>query len=186
MLRRLAGDGALRTEAEGMWRVKCISTIGVFLAAGMVCAEESPAPVPVQSGATSHTAAAGTLDHRFKVLAKALDLDGRQQAELWRILEDQRQAVRKIWTDPALLSAERGPATRAVQDRTADQIRAILTDEQRKRYNPPKPLNAASESPDVGAWMDVARGVARNPSGRSDIDETRDGPAVKPAPRPVD
>jgi hypothetical protein len=94
------------------------------------------------------------LDHRLKVLAKALDLDARQEAELRRILESQRQAVTKIWSDPALLSAERVPATRAAEERTAEQIRAILNDEQKKRYNPPKPQGAEAPPPNVEAWME--------------------------------
>jgi hypothetical protein len=102
----------------------------------------------------SHPRAGGTLDHRLKVLAKALDLDARQEAELRRILESQRQAVTKIWSDPALLSAERVPATRAAEERTAEQIRAILNDEQKKRYNPPKPQGAEAPPPNVEAWME--------------------------------
>ena len=90
----------------------------------------------------------------MKVLAKALDLDARQQGELGKILESQRQAVTKIWSDPALLSAERVPATRAVEDRTAEQIRAILNDEQKKRYNPPKPQGVQGPPPNVEAWME--------------------------------
>jgi hypothetical protein len=94
------------------------------------------------------------LDHRLKVLAKALDLDAAQRAELREILEDQRQAVTKIWSDPALLSAERVPATRAVEERTAERIRAILNDEQKKRYNPPKPQGTRAPPANVEAWME--------------------------------
>ncbi len=116
------------------------------------------APVSAHLGpprAPSHSpAGGGTLDHRVKVLAKALDLDSRQQAELWKILESQREAVTKIWSDPTLLAAERVPATRAVEDRTAEQIRAILNDEQKKRYNPPKPQGAPAPPPNVEAWME--------------------------------
>ncbi|MEP6883301.1 MAG: hypothetical protein ABJC66_01000 [Gammaproteobacteria bacterium] len=92
------------------------------------------------------------------MLTKALDLDAQQQVELQRIFVGQREAVRKIWRDPALLPAERVPATRAVEDRTADQIRAILNDEQKKKYNPPKPAAAPDKKPpDISAWMDATR-----------------------------
>jgi hypothetical protein len=87
------------------------------------------------------------------VLAKALQLDARQRTQLLTILESQRQAVSKIWSDPASLPAERTPATRALQERTANQIRAILSEEQRKRYNPPKPQGAEPPSPNVEDWM---------------------------------
>jgi hypothetical protein len=107
-----------------------------------------PAPRP-----TARVRTGGSLQHRVDVLSKALQLDARQRTELLAILESQRQAVSKIWSDPALLPAERTPATRAVQERTADQIRSILSEEQRQRYNPPKPQGAAPPSPDVDAWM---------------------------------
>ncbi len=106
--------------------------------------------------ALAHRASAGTLEHRVDALTKALGLDARQQAELQRIFAGQREAVRKIWRNPALLPAERVPATRAQEDRTADQIRAILNAEQRKKYNPPKPAAAPDTKPsDVSAWMDA-------------------------------
>jgi hypothetical protein len=105
----------------------------------------------VGSAGRVHTG--GSLQHRVDVLSKALQLDGRQRTLLLTILESQRQAVSKIWSDPALLPAERTPATHAVQERTADQIRAILSEEQRQRYNPPKPQGAGPPAPDVEDWM---------------------------------
>jgi hypothetical protein len=61
--------------------------------------------------------------------------------------------VSNIWSDPKLLPAERTPATRALQERTADQIRAILSEQQKKLYNPPKPQGDAPPSPNVADWM---------------------------------
>jgi hypothetical protein len=112
---------------------------------------ESPGkPVPPARG---RVRAAGSLQHRVDVLAKALQLDARQRTQLLTILESQRQAVSNIWSDPKLLPSERTPATRALQERTANQIRAILSDEQRKLYNPPKPQGAEPPSPNVEEWM---------------------------------
>jgi hypothetical protein len=108
--------------------------------------------------AVSQTVTTRALDRRVKAFTKALDLDARQQAELRKILERQRDAVRKIWSDSGLPPAERGPATLAVSDRTAGLIREMLTDEQRKKYNPPKPPAARnSAQPDVSVWMTATR-----------------------------
>lgn len=155
-----------------MWRAKCVSAelrsarleredalrtlrtvvmLGVLLAASAVCAEELTASA---SPPTESRSAVAAIDRRVAVLAKALDLDTRQRAELWKILEDQRIAVKRIWSDPALSAAERVPATRALEGRTANQIRSILNDEQKKHFNPPKPQGAQAEAPDVGAWME--------------------------------
>jgi hypothetical protein len=122
--------------------------------AGDPAATPSPeSPAKSAPAARGRVRAAGSLQHRVDVLAKALQLDARQRTQLLTILESQRQAVSNIWSDPKLLPAERTPATRALQERTANQIRAILTDEQRKLYNPPKPQGAEPPSPNVEEWM---------------------------------
>jgi hypothetical protein len=113
----------------------------------------SESPAKPASPARGRVRAAGSLQHRGDALAKALQLDARQRTELLTILESQRQALRNIWSDPKLPPADRTPATRALQERTANQIRAILTDEQRKLYNPPKPESAATPTPNVEEWM---------------------------------
>ncbi|MCX7056776.1 MAG: hypothetical protein NTZ79_06180 [Proteobacteria bacterium] len=103
-----------------------------------------------------HAHAGDGLEHRLAVLAKALELDAAQREKLHKILVDQRDAVQKVWHDPKLLPAERAPATRALTERTGDQIRAILTAEQQAKYNPPKPpAPPAPDSgpPDVERWM---------------------------------
>ncbi len=118
---------------------------------GSVSVADTGAPPAPRTPA--HARVGGSLEHRVDVLSKALQLDARQRIELLTILDDQREAVAKVWHNPALLPAERTPATLAVEERTADQIRAILSDEQQKRYNPPKPPKAESPAPDVADWM---------------------------------
>jgi hypothetical protein len=64
-----------------------------------------------------------------------------------------------IWSDKSLLPAERVPATRAANVRTGDEIRAILNDEQKKKYNPAPP-SAPSEPGDkrsVEQWLDATQ-----------------------------
>jgi hypothetical protein len=97
-----------------------------------------------------------SLEERVAVLSKALDLDARQRSELRKVLEDQREQVSRVWRDTSVPAAYRVSTTRAITDRTADRIRALLNEEQRKRYNPPKPPHGAtpgSARPDVEAWM---------------------------------
>jgi hypothetical protein len=99
------------------------------------------------------------LDDRVKVFAKALDLDAAQQSQLRKILLGQRDAVRRVWTDKSLSSAERAPATRAASERTGDEIRAILNDEQRKKYNSASPAAAPDKGDErsVEQWLDATR-----------------------------
>jgi hypothetical protein len=109
----------------------------------------SPVPRPA-----AHARVGRYLEHRVDVLSQALQLDARQRAELLTILDNQRAAVAEIWHNSELLPAERTPATRAVEERTADQIRAILSDEQKKLFNPPKPHGTESPAPNVADWME--------------------------------
>lgn len=137
------GRPVRRWVGAAVWAAVAIAVLGV--------AQAGHAEV---SGARAGHA---TLERRVDALSKALDLDPRQRSQLLIILEAQRAAVTKIWSDPALLPAERAPATRAVEEHTADQIRRILKPKQLERYNPPKPQSAKKPSPDVSKWMELTR-----------------------------
>jgi len=134
---------------------------GVAASVGHAADDVPAAPQTAPALAVPHPAPArsreGGLDHRVKALSKALDLDARQQAELRKVLERQQLLVRKIWSDASLTATDKASATRAAEDQSGDQIRAFLNEEQKKRYNLPRPQRAQSPPPDVGAWMDAAQ-----------------------------
>jgi hypothetical protein len=127
--------------------------IGAIVIPAIGSANAANAGAPPAPRPAAHARLGGSLEHRVDVLSKALQLDARQRAELLSILDSQRVAVAKIWHNPALMPAERTPATRTVEERTADQIRAILSDEQKKLYNPPKPEGTESPAPNVADWL---------------------------------
>ena len=101
----------------------------------------------------------GTLEERVRFFTSKLDLDVTQQAKLRKILTDQREAVRKIWSNPMLSPAERAPATLAANQRTGEEIRSILNDAQRQKYNPPAPTTPAppGDKRTVEDWLDLTR-----------------------------
>lgn len=115
-------------------------------------------PAPPAHEATKRAAGA-ELDERVEVFVKALALDAAQRSQLRSILLGQREAVRRIWSDPSLSPVERVPATRAASERTGDEIRAILNDEQRKKYNSPVPAAApgTGDERSVEQWLDGTR-----------------------------
>jgi protein CpxP len=120
-------------------------------------AEAGPAP---KHPARRHHVAGQGLDDRIKALTKALDLDAKQQAELRKVLESQREQVRKVWDDATVPAGYRVTTTQAISDKTADQIRALLTEEQRKKYKPPRvPHEAASGAGtrSVEDWMNATQ-----------------------------
>jgi len=118
-----------------------------------------------------HAAAGSSLEGRVQVLSKFLDLDVTQQSELRKVLENQREQVRKVWSDSSVPAAYHVGATRAISDKTADQIRALLNEEQRKKYNPPRqPREAAADSTkrSVEDWMNATRPKPAGPSANHD------------------
>jgi hypothetical protein len=121
----------------------------------VLAADQKPAVVP---GATRR-ARSGTLEGRVATFSKALALDAAQQAQLRKILLQQRDAVHNIWRDRSLSPAERVPATLAANERIGDEIRSILNDEQKRKYNPPKPaaLPEPGERRSVEQWLDIPR-----------------------------
>jgi len=96
-----------------------------------------------------------TIDDRVKTFAKALDLNDKQQAGVKAVLERQQTEARQIQFDPVLSGQERIGKFRALQEDTVLRIRALLNDEQKKKYDP---LNhgkqeAGSSDQYVDQWM---------------------------------
>jgi hypothetical protein len=111
--------------------------------------QQPPLPRGMRSG----------LDARVATLTRALGLDATQQAALRKLLQDQRQQVQRIWNDEAVSATDRITATRMASMHTADSIRALLSEEQRKRYDPP-PQDDASRTignAHVEEWMSGER-----------------------------
>jgi hypothetical protein len=110
------------------------------------------------------------LDQRVQLLTRELDLNLEQQGAVRQVLRGQREAIEHIWEDTAISPAERAPAVRLVGERAADQIRALLNGEQRKKYNRPLPDGALSTqaNADVDGWLRATRGASQeNPLGVS-------------------
>jgi len=146
---------------------------GIFLASALCLAPcavaqapDSPAPHPATPQAQAPAADPSprrpqsvyrgrTMDDRVKSLAKALNLDEKQQAGVKTVLERQQLQARKIQLDQSLDGAERIGKFRVLQQDTASRIRALLNDEQKEKYDP---LNHASQNGNssdayVDQWM---------------------------------
>ena len=100
-----------------------------------------------------------SLDRRLQALTRELGLDAGQQARVREILTAQREAVRRIWVDPAVPPVERAAATQAQTERTGDDIRAILNDAQKKIYNRARNDSQLSngDKRSVEQWMDASQ-----------------------------
>ncbi len=129
-------------------------------AAEPAAATEAPAVVSAAASAAAadrrHDAGGATrLDSRVKLMAKELDLSAAQQAQVKKVLLEQREQVAALWNDASVPAAIRVSRTQAVGDHTADRIRALLTEKQRKKYIQPRQHDAkvGAAAVDVESWM---------------------------------
>jgi hypothetical protein len=156
-------------------RAQTLALLSVLLVAGAAGAQDLLQQRPAASIVSgAHTRArAGHLDgleQRVRLLTRELDLTAVQQEAVRQILQDQRESVQHLWHDSEIAPAERAPALRLIGERTADRIRAVLDEEQKKKYNRPVPEGAlsAQASADVEGWLRATQGHSReNPLGVS-------------------
>ena len=115
---------------------------------------------PARSPTVATASAATVLDRRIALLTAELALSESQQSQVRALLQRQREEVLRLWNDQTVPPALRVGRTQAVSQRTADAIRGVLDEEQRKRYIQPRQRNAAmgAGGSDVEAWMTTATG----------------------------
>jgi hypothetical protein len=77
-----------------------------------------------------------SLDARVSRFASGLDLTEAQRFAVKKILQQQRQEILKIRNDPSTTGSAGIDRLRALQDRTIERIRAVLNEEQKKKYDP--------------------------------------------------
>ncbi len=153
-------------------------------------ATSAPNPAALRRHPTAYRGAGRALDERVRIITRRLQLDAGQQAEVRKVLERQRELVNQVWADHTMSGADHVGATRAIAERTADQIRAMLNPEQRRRFGEASPLRdkpQASEA-DVEHWMQVTRAGGRPDPGARERKPNADGRVPRawdgPAPNP--
>jgi len=121
-----------------------------------VAPPKTEAADPGESGAPGvHHKGLSPLDRRVALLTKELKLDASQQVRVKKILQAHQAQVSRLWSYTSLAPALRINATQTIGDRTADQIRALLNDEQRKKYvqEHKREAKVGTGGADVQAWM---------------------------------
>jgi hypothetical protein len=91
--------------------------------------------------------------------AKRLDLDAKQQAQVTRLLAIQRAQIRRLWSDPSIAADDRIGAVKAINAKTVEQIRSLLTEEQKLKYFQPRQVAspATEPGPSVEDWLHALR-----------------------------
>lgn len=96
----------------------------------------TPTQPPPSPQPTRPTRRRPTLDDHVKALATSLDLSEQQQLAVKKILEQRQMETLRLRRDTAIEGNERIARLRALQDQTVERIRSILTDDQKKKYDP--------------------------------------------------
>ncbi|HYS24941.1 MAG TPA: hypothetical protein VEP46_05040 [Vicinamibacterales bacterium] len=155
-----AGLGRAHAATDATDATDATEPAGAAEAAGAARAvDDSEAAALVPQDTARRRKRASPLDRRVMLLARELGLDATQQAQVKKVLEAQREQVARLWNDKSIPAARRVSATQAIGDRTADRIRALLNDEQRKRYIKPRHRDVAvgTAGGDVESWMNAGK-----------------------------
>lgn len=100
------------------------------------------------------------IEDRVKSLAKLLDLSEGQQSELKRVLWSRHDQVIKILRAQSLSPVDRVNQFRAINEITVERITALLNEEQKEKYNPPRQPEVPGISPKASLedWLKVTKG----------------------------
>src|SRR5437016_13704736 len=133
---------------------------GTFAAVLLPLAMAAAAPAVESAGQPPrHRHEPPSAEDRFQALAKALKLDAAQQAEVRKTLMARRDQLRRLLGQPADPNVPRTAAIRAINERTAERIRAVLNDDQKKLYSQPLPrdYSPAKGKTGVEEWMNATQ-----------------------------
>jgi hypothetical protein len=127
------------------------------------CAHDQPvdntATAPALSGSDRPT-----LDSRVRKLAKILQLSDSQQIELAKVLASRREQIRRLWSEQTVAPEFRVSAMQAINDKTDEQIRGLLNDEQKERYrsvHPPQTPGTSQQST-LDYWLNASAPKPKN------------------------
>jgi len=117
-------------------------------------AQDSPS-----TSASKHTRTVSkrlSLDERVKRFASALDLDEAQQSAVKGILQRRYEKVSMIVSNRSISGSDRISMLRALGESTITQIRSVLNDEQKKKYDP-LGYRAEKQAPEMSVddWLKV-------------------------------
>jgi hypothetical protein len=134
----------------------------------LACVLAGTAPVRVADAGAAEPDAPPPVTHAQRkppardpavAFAKRLDLDAKQQAQVRRLLAIRQAQIRRLWSDPSIAGDDRVSAVKAINAKTVEQIRSLLTEEQKQKYFQPRPVGspATEPGPSVEDWLHALR-----------------------------
>jgi hypothetical protein len=95
------------------------------------------------------------LEERVERLARYLDVDEKQRSELRNILTEMQEEILNMRRLPTASEELQMDRLRSIEDKAAGKIRAVLTEEQRKKYGQlgPRNSNSGAQDASVTDWL---------------------------------
>ena len=140
------------TRILASWRImaaKLALLVPLLLSSVPVSAQKANAAQPV------HRYKRQNLDERVELLARYLDLSEGQRSTLKIILVERQQEILKMRHAPSQGEVLQMDRFQAIEDEIAKRIRALLTEEQRKKYDPlgMQRSTSATQNVSVTDWL---------------------------------
>lgn len=160
---RRTGVPGMKSDRKSRLWLRALPPFLAALPLASVCAHAAEEPVPQISAAEqakpSPRDSGPGLDSEGRRLAKVLELTEAQQAELVKILTGQREQIRTLWRDQKVPPEYRVSQMQAIHDQTEERIRALLTDEQKKKYvsSHPREPSKTSQRSDLEHWLNAQK-----------------------------
>ena len=116
-------------------RTAALAFSGALLFAMPVIAQDTtPAQGPPPGGRT-RPSPAEMQERRLKMLTQKLNLSSDQQTQVKAILDDAASQMKTLSDDTSISQADKRAKAREVAKASDDKIRALLTDEQKPKYD---------------------------------------------------
>jgi hypothetical protein len=128
-----------------------------LMLASAFCAQQPEAASPPSPPPPHHSHRRVAMEDRVKVMARNLNLDQGQQDAVLKILQARTEESLRIRRDSSISGGARIEQFRALQDKTVLQIRAVLNEEQKKKYDPlaVRTREPATDQKTVEDWLEL-------------------------------
>ncbi len=111
-----------------------VAVVSLSIGLGAALAQDEPSPNQ-EAGQHMGRRPMPTVDDQVKHMTSKLGLSDEQQAKLKPILEDQRKQMEQIHNDSSLSRQDRFSKMGEIRNSTDTQIKAMLNEEQQKKFD---------------------------------------------------
>ncbi len=112
----------------------CALAIAIACCGSVLFAQDTMAPNQGQSAGAGHHGMMISPDQRLQHMTKTLNLTEDQQQKIKPILEQEQQQMQSLHQDTSMSQPDRMSKMREMRQSTNEQIKAVLTPDQQKKW----------------------------------------------------